>query len=76
MAVAEVGRRRAGGRAVFPAAATAAAPLWLLERGVCAWLALAVRLRRGGVAYAGSRIKVAANSPAALAARIRPAPPS
>ena len=74
MALAELGRRRDGGRAVFPAGATAAAPLWLLERGVCAWLALAVRLRRGGVAYAGSRIKVAANSPADLAAAIRAAP--
>jgi hypothetical protein len=68
VAVAERGRRRAGGRAVFPASASAAAPLWLLERGVCAWLALAVRLRRGGVRYAGSRIRVAANSRRSLAA--------
>jgi hypothetical protein len=66
VAVAEVGRRRAGGCAVFPFAASLLAPLWLLERGVCAWLAVAVRVRRGGVAYAGSRIKVAANSPRAL----------
>jgi hypothetical protein len=59
--LAETGRRRAEGRAVFPASASLLAPLWLLERAVCAWLALAVRVRRGGVAYAGSRIRVAAN---------------
>jgi hypothetical protein len=68
--VAERGRRRAGGTAVFPLTASLLAPLWLLERGVCAWLALAVRLRRGGVAYAGSRIGVAANSPRTLARRL------
>jgi hypothetical protein len=71
VAIAEVGRHRAGGRAVFPLAGSLLAPLWLLERGVCAWLAVAVRLRRGGVAYAGSRIEVAANSPRALRAQAR-----
>jgi hypothetical protein len=60
--LAELGRRRAGGRTVFPATASLAAPLWVLERGACAWLALAVRLRHGGVRYAGTRIAVAANS--------------
>jgi Glycosyl transferase family 2 len=67
---AELGRRRAGGRAFFPAAASLLAPLWLLERGTCAWLALAVRLRRGGVRYAGSRIGVAANSRRSLRRRL------
>lgn len=61
IALAELGRRRAGGVARFPAGASLSAPLWLLERGVCAWLALAER-RRGGVAYAGTRIPLAANS--------------
>jgi hypothetical protein len=70
VALAERGRRRAGGRAVFPASASLAAPLWLLERGACAWLALVVRLRHGGVAYAGTRIAVAANSRRTLARRL------
>jgi hypothetical protein len=68
--LAEVGRRRAGGRAVFPAGGSLAAPLWVLERGVCAWLALAARLRHGGVRYAGTRIRVAANSRRALERRL------
>lgn len=49
--LAEVGRRRAGGTAVFPAAASLCAPLWVAERAVCAWLAVASRLRWGGVRY-------------------------
>jgi hypothetical protein len=67
IALAEIGRRRAGGREVFPASGSLLAPLWVSERAVCAWLALAVRLRRGGIVYAGSRIEVAANSPRRLA---------
>lgn len=70
VAVAEAGRRRAGGRAVFPPSGSLLAPLWLLERGVCAWLALAVRLRHGGVRYAGVRIRVAAHSRRVLAAEL------
>jgi hypothetical protein len=68
--LAERGRRRAGGRSVFPLGASLLAPLWLLERGTCAWLALAVRLRRGGVRYAGSRIGVAAHSRRSLRRRL------
>jgi hypothetical protein len=59
VAVAEHGRRRAGGRAHFPAAAAWCAPAWLLERGVCAWFAAVLRLR-GGVPYAGGRLVRAA----------------
>ena len=55
-AVAEVGRRRAGGRAYFPASSSALAPLWVLERAACAWLAVVERLR-GGVRYSGRTIK-------------------
>jgi hypothetical protein len=66
VALAERGRRRAGGRRVFPPSASLLAPAWLLERGVCAWLALAQRLRHGGVRYAGSVIPVAANSERSL----------
>ena len=66
IAVAERGRRRANGRHFFPASASLLAPAWLLERGVCAWLALWLRLRHGGVRYAGSVISVAANSERSL----------
>ncbi len=62
MLMAERGRRRAGGRRVFPAAASALAPVWVLERGVCAWLAVAQRLRYGGARYGGNSIPVAAHS--------------
>ncbi|MET8835175.1 glycosyltransferase family 2 protein [Micromonospora sp. NPDC004540] len=47
VAVAELGRRRAGGARVFPAHTALAAPVWLLERGVRAWLAAGRRLRGG-----------------------------
>lgn len=59
IAVAEVGRRRHRGAAHFPMLASWCAPLWLLERGVCAWLALGARAR-GGARYAGSRLRRAA----------------
>ncbi|MEV1060958.1 glycosyltransferase family 2 protein [Micromonospora chalcea] len=68
VAVAELGRRRAGGATVFPAHTSLAAPLWALERGLCAWLAVGRRLR-GGVPYAGARLRVAANSTRALRRR-------
>lgn len=58
--LAEVGRRRAGGTRVFPAAASMAAPVWVTERAVCTWIALWHRAL-GGVPYRGSRLKVAAN---------------
>ncbi|MBC5801105.1 MAG: glycosyltransferase family 2 protein [Candidatus Eremiobacteraeota bacterium] len=57
---AECGRRRAGGRAYFAAAASFAAPLWLLERGICSWLALDRRYRCGGIRYAGCVLRRAA----------------
>ena len=60
--LAEIGRRRAGGALVFPATAALYAPVWVLERGVCAWLALAARIGRGGIAYSGRRIRRAAHS--------------
>ncbi|GAT68206.1 hypothetical protein PS9374_03867 [Planomonospora sphaerica] len=60
--LAEAGRRRAGGRRVFPFSASLFAPVWILERAVCSWLALAARLTRGGVPYAGRRLRVAAHS--------------
>ncbi len=65
IALAEVGRRRSGGSAIFEPAASLWAPLWTLERSICIWLAAFNRLR-GGVPYAGGRIKLAAHSEAWL----------
>jgi hypothetical protein len=59
---AEAGRQRAGGQRVFPVAASLAAPLWLLERGVCAWIAVGARIFLGGIPYRGRIVKKAANS--------------
>jgi hypothetical protein len=66
MVLAETGRRRAGGTEVFPAAASWLAPLWVFERGVCAWLAVASRVLLGGCRYRGVLISRAASSAAAL----------
>ncbi|PZF63281.1 glycosyltransferase family 2 protein [Curtobacterium sp. MCBD17_013] len=57
--LAELGRRRAGGTAVFPPTAALWSPLWLAERAVCSWLAVVARAR-GGVRYAGERLPRAA----------------
>lgn len=59
--LAERGRRRLDGRSVFPATSALWAPLWVAERAVCSWLAIAARLR-GGVRYGGARLSVAAHS--------------
>lgn len=59
---AEVGRRRWGGRQHFPARASLMAPLWVVERAVCSWLAVGARLR-GGIRYNGRRIVRAATRP-------------
>jgi hypothetical protein len=69
-AAAELGRRRAGGGAVFPATSSLLAPVWILERGVCAWLAVLQRLRFGGVRYGESVIPVAAHSERQLRRRL------
>lgn len=69
--LAELGRRRAGGTAFFPATSSLLAPVWVLERGVCAWLAILQRLRFGGVRYGDSVIPLAAHSEAELRRRAR-----
>ena len=69
VALAERGRRRAGGRKVFPTTSALWAPLWLGERAVCAWLALGRRLS-GGMPYAGQRLTIAAHSRRALRRRL------
>nr|WP_236646936.1 glycosyltransferase family 2 protein [Micromonospora acroterricola] len=71
VALAELGRRRAGGDAVFPRSTALAAPLWLLERGTCGWLAVGQRLVFGGVRYAGGRVRRAAHSERTLRRRLR-----
>lgn len=60
IAVAEAGRRRGHGDRVFPVAAAFAAPLWVAERAVCSWLAVASYVRWGGVRYRGRVITRAA----------------
>jgi hypothetical protein len=70
VAAAEIGRRRAGGRRVFPASASLLTPGWVLERGVCAWLAVGSRLLRGGIRYHGRVIRKAASSEATLRRRL------
>jgi hypothetical protein len=70
MVVAEAGRRRAGGSEVFPKSASLLAPLWLLERSLCSWLAIGSRLR-GGCRYGGSRLRAAATPLRVLRSRLR-----
>lgn len=67
--LAEVGRRRAGGRAVFPASSALWAPAWGAERAVTVWLALLQRLR-GGVPYRGRRLRRAATPARVLRRRL------
>jgi hypothetical protein len=71
IALAEGGRRRQGGRSVFPFTSSLLAPVWLLERSVCAWLAVMVRLRYGGLRYHENVIFTAANSMRTLRKRMR-----
>jgi glycosyl transferase family 21 len=65
--IAELGRRRSAGRQVFPLSASLCAPLWVVERATCAWLAVASRVIVGGIRYNGRILATAAHSPRALA---------
>jgi hypothetical protein len=69
-ATAELGRRRAGGAARFPATAALLAPAWVLERAVCSWLALAQRVCHGGVVYGDTVIRSALTPRRRLRARV------
>lgn len=73
VAMAERGRRRAGGTAVFPATASLLAPLWLTERAVASWLAVVSRFRWGGVRYRGRVLPLAATSTRQLRRRMKTA---
>ena len=70
MIAAEAGRRRAGGHRVFPACASLCAPLWILERGICAWLAVGAHLLIGGIPYRGRIVSRAATPMRQLEARL------
>lgn len=69
-ALAECGRRRGGGEAVWPWTSALWAPLWLAERAVCVWLALIARFT-GGIRYGDATLHRAATSRRALATRLR-----
>jgi hypothetical protein len=57
--LAERGRRRSSGRSVFPPSSALWTPLWLAERGVTSWAAIALRVA-GGVRYGEARLARAA----------------
>jgi hypothetical protein len=69
IATAEAGRRR-GERRLHPRTAALWAPLWLAERGVCAWLAVGCRVVLGGMPYGGGRLRRAATSRRELERRL------
>jgi hypothetical protein len=69
IAVAEAGRRRGGGRRVFPARTSLAAPLWLVERAIAVWLAIGARVLLGGIPYRGRTLRRAATPVRVLRAR-------
>jgi hypothetical protein len=74
VAAAEYGRRRDGGRAMFPPSTSLLAPLWLAERAVTSWLAVASRVVRGGVPYRGQVLTRSATSMRRLRDRREQAP--
>jgi len=71
-AIAEVGRRRAGAYRYFSPGASLLASLWVAERAITSWLALAARLS-GGIPYAGSRLRIASTPPRVLQRHVREA---
>ncbi|MDP9017763.1 MAG: glycosyltransferase family 2 protein, partial [Candidatus Eremiobacteraeota bacterium] len=66
--LAEVGRRKGQGSAHFPIVSSIVAPLWVLERSICAWLALGSLVKNGGIRYGNEIIRIAA-TPEHLLAR-------
>jgi hypothetical protein len=69
--LAEAGRRRAGGSAVFPWSSSLFAPAWVMERSVCSWIAVAMRVIHGGVPYHGRVLRRAATPTRELRRRHR-----
>ena len=72
IAAAGVGRARNGGRFIFDRLSPLLAPLWVLERAILSWVALARRILGRGCPYAGTVIQRAATPPRLLRKRIRP----
>lgn len=70
VAVAEIGRRRGGGAKVYPATVPLLAPAWLAERAVCSWVALYLRVFKGGVPYRDGVLERAATPRTELRRRI------
>jgi hypothetical protein len=68
--LAEAGRRRARGGSRYPLSSALLAPIWLLERAVSVWIALARRVRGGGIVYAGRLLPRGANRPGELRRRL------
>lgn len=68
---ANAGRLRHDGAKVFDPFSALFAPVWIVERSILVWVALARRLFGGGCPYAGSVIRRAATSPRALRRRFR-----
>jgi Glycosyltransferase like family 2 len=71
VAIAELGRRRNGGAEVFEPSSSLFSPLWIVERGLLSWVALARGTVGRGSPYAGAVIRRAASSPRELARRFR-----
>jgi hypothetical protein len=71
VAAAELGRRRAHGTASFPWFTSLASPVWVMERAVTSWIALYLRVCRGGVLYRTERLRRAASPPRVLRSRAR-----
>jgi len=69
VALAEAGRRRGGGRRVFPARTPLFAPLWLAERAATSWLAVVARVVLGGIPYRGRLLRHSATPMCVLRAR-------
>ncbi|MGY3127276.1 hypothetical protein ACVWW9_000775 [Agrococcus sp. UYP33] len=74
VAIAERGRRAAGGRRVYGPTAAFWAPAWVAERAITAWIALVWRAA-GGVPYAGGRLRHSASSMRALRRAEQPGTP-
>lgn len=71
--LAEAGRQRAGGTAVFPLTGSLLAPAWLVERTICSWLACWQRLAYGGIRYRSTVLRNAATPERVLAVRFQAA---
>ena len=70
VALAEIGRQKAGGKEIFSASASFLSPIWLIERGICSWIALGSRLFAGGCSYSGSKLVRAATPVRTLRRRL------